>query len=86
VKPLDRDLFLSYAAKTGKIITAENHQINGGLGGAVAELLSRERPTPMIMIGVHDEFGEVGTQEWLQERFKLTAAEIVKQALTLMNK
>ncbi|MDR3116059.1 MAG: transketolase family protein [Treponema sp.] len=86
VKPLDRDLILSYAVKTGKIITAENHQINGGLGGAVAELLSRERPTPMAMIGVNDEFGEVGTQEWLQERFKLTAAEIVKQALALSNK
>jgi transketolase len=86
VKPLDRDLVLSYAAKTGRIITAENHQINGGLGGAVAELLSREQPTPMDMIGVHDEFGEVGTQEWLQEHFKLTAAEIVKQALALINK
>jgi transketolase len=86
VKPLDRDLVLSYAAKTGRIITAENHQINGGLGGVVAELLSRERPTPMAMIGVHDEFGEVGTQEWLQERFKLTAAEIVKQALALIKR
>jgi transketolase len=85
VKPLDRELILSYAAKTGKIITAENHQTNGGLGGAVAELLSRERPTPLAMIGVHDEFGEVGTQDWLQERFKLTAAEIVKQALALIN-
>jgi transketolase len=86
VKPLDRDLILSYAAKTGKIVTAENHQINGGFGGAVAELLARERPTPMAMIGVNDEFGEVGTQEWLQERFKLSAAEIVKQALALINK
>ncbi|MDR1625754.1 MAG: transketolase family protein [Spirochaetia bacterium] len=86
VKPLDRELVLSYAAKTGRIVTAENHQASGGLGGAVAELLARERPTPMAMVGVADEFGEVGTQEWLRERFRLSAAEIVKQALALINR
>ena len=86
VKPLDRDLILSYASKTGRIVTAENHQVSGGLGGAVAELLSRERPTPIAMVGIHDEFGEVGTQDWLQERFKLTAAEIARQAQELMKK
>ena len=86
VKPLDRDLILSYASKTGHIVTAENHQVAGGLGSAVAELLSRERPTPMAMVGVQDEFGEVGTQDWLAERFKLTAVEIVNKAKTLIEK
>ena len=84
LKPLDRDLVLQYAARTKKIVTAENHQVAGGLGSAVAELLSRERPTPIAMVGIQDEFGEVGSQEWLQERFKLTAAEIVLQAQRLM--
>ncbi|MCL2832516.1 MAG: transketolase family protein [Treponema sp.] len=84
VKPLDRDLVLAYAAKTGRIVTAENHRIAGGLGGAVAELCSTERPTHMAMIGVNDEFGEVGTQEWLMERFKLTAEDIKRQAIKLI--
>jgi len=86
VKPLDKDLILDYAAKTRRIITAENHQVLCGLGGAVAELCSRERPTPIAMVGVQDEFGEVGTQDWLQERFHLTAAEIVRQSQELMKK
>jgi len=79
VKPLDRDLVLEYAEKTGRIVTVENHQCSGGLGGAVAELCAVERPTRISMVGVHDEFGEVGTQDWLQQRFKLTADEIVKR-------
>ena len=86
VKPLDRELVLNYAAKTNRIITAENHQCACGMGSAVAELLSAERPTPIAMVGVHDEFGEVGTQEWLQERFRLTAAEIVSKAQELLNR
>jgi transketolase len=86
VKPLDRELVLDYAAKTGRIITAENHQVSGGLGSAVAELCSKERPTSIAMIGVQDEFGEVGTQGWLQERFKMTAAEIILRAKELVEK
>ena len=84
VKPLDRKLILDYAEKTGCIVTAENHQIAGGLGGAVAELLSAEKPVPVAMVGVHDEFGQVGTQDWLKEYYKLTAEEIEKQALRLV--
>ena len=84
VKPLDRELVLNYAAKTGRIVTAENHRIACGLGGAVAELCSMERPTPIAMVGVDDEFGEVGTQDWLQQRFKLTAEEIVSKAQKLL--
>jgi transketolase len=86
VKPLDRELILHYAAKTNRIITVENHQIAGGLGSAVAELTARERPVPMGMVGIHDEFGEVGTQDWLQERFNLNAGEIEKQALKLIKR
>jgi len=86
VKPLDKELILDYAAKTKRIVTAENHQVMCGLGSAVAELCSRERPVPIAMVGVQDEFGEVGTQEWLQERFRLTAAEIVRKAQELVKK
>ncbi|QQO09511.1 transketolase family protein [Breznakiella homolactica] len=83
VKPLDRELVLKYAAKTGRIVTAENHQTAGGLGGAVAELLAEERPTPVAMVGIRDVFGEVGTQDWLQQHFKLTAADIAGKAMGL---
>lgn len=85
VKPLDKALVLSYAAKTGHIITAENHQVAGGLGAEVACLLSTERPgTKLTMVGIHDEFGQVGTQEWLQEHYKLTAAQIALQAKEIL--
>jgi transketolase len=84
LKPLDRELILSYASKTGRVVTAENHQITGGLGGAVAELLVREAPVPVAMVGVRDVFGEVGTQDWLQEHFNITAAEIELQAKKLL--
>ena len=86
VKPLDRELILDYAAKTGRLVTAENHQAACGLGSAVAELCSREQPTPLAMVGVQDEFGEVGTQDFLLERFRLTAAEIVRQSQELMKR
>ena len=84
VKPLDTELVLEYAAKTGKIVTAENHQCTGGLGSAIAEVCAKKQPTPIAMVGIQDEFGEVATQEWLQQRFKLTAEEIVNQAKRLI--
>nr|WP_319472709.1 transketolase family protein [uncultured Sphaerochaeta sp.] len=86
IKPLDEDLVLTYAKKTGAIVTAENHQVAGGLGAAVANLLSTRLPTPMAMVGIHDEFGQVGTQDWLQAYYKLTAEEIVRKALSIRSK
>lgn len=84
VKPIDRELVLSYAKKTGAVVTAENHQCSGGLGGTIAELLCTEFPVPMAMVGIHDQFGEVGTQDWLQQHFKLTAEEIAAQVSKLV--
>jgi len=78
VKPLDAEAVLKAAAETGAIVTAEEHQIFGGLGGAVAELLAKQNPTPMEMIGVKDTFGESGTPEELAEKYELTAKDIVK--------
>jgi len=77
VKPIDTELIIRYAQKTDLFITIENHQIINGLGSAVAEVLAENCPCRLKRIGVEDEFGEVGTQEYLQERFKLTAEHIV---------
>jgi transketolase len=60
IKPLDRELLLKAATETGKIVTVEEHYVAGGLGSAVAELLARERPTPMRMVGVGDRFPSSG--------------------------
>jgi transketolase len=77
VKPIDAELVIRYAQKTGLIITCENHQIMNGLGSAVAETLAENHPCRLKRIGVEDEFGEVGTQEYLLEKFKLTAKHII---------
>ena len=89
VKPLDEDLIVSSARKTGGVITAENCSVNGGLGEAVASVLGRKKPTPLRMVGIHDEFGEVGTEEYLRERFHLTPEEViakVKDVLEMKSK
>ena len=78
IKPIDAELIIQYAQKTGLMITLENHQIMNGLGSAVAEVLAENCPCRLKRIGVEDEFGEVGTQEYLQERFKLTAGHVVE--------
>lgn len=84
VKPLDEELVLKYAAKTKAVITCENHQIINGLGSAVAEVLSEKQPTLMRRVGINDEFGEVGTVDYLKERFGLTADNIYNKAQELL--
>ncbi|RSK25721.1 transketolase family protein [Bacillus sp. HMF5848] len=78
IKPLDTDTILLEAEKTGAVVTAENHSVINGLGSAVAEFLSQNYPVPMKMVGVKDHFGEVGMQDFLAEKYGLTAEEIVK--------
>jgi transketolase len=86
LKPLDLDTLFSLARATGRVLACENGQASGGLGGAVAEsLLEAGIPARFARIGVRDEFGEVGTQEYLQERFGLTAKRIEEEALRLMD-
>ncbi len=60
IKPIDEDAIVSAAKETGAIVTAENHSIIGGLGGAVAEVLAEKYPAPLERIGIRDVFGEVG--------------------------
>jgi len=78
IKPIDEETVLEYAKKTGAVVTAENANIIGGLGSAVAEVLGRKLPTRMGFVGVNDLFGEVGEEEYLRERFELTAEKIIK--------
>ena len=86
IKPLDNDLVITYAKKTGAIVTCENHQVTGGLGGAVAELLSEELPTYLGRIGSKDRFGQVGTLEFLMKDYKLTAKDIAETAYAVLEK
>ena len=84
IKPIDEELIVQCAEKTGAIVTAENHQVIGGLGSAVAEVLGEHVPVPMERVGVKGIFGEVGKQDYLMERFQLTApyiAETARQAV-----
>ena len=76
IKPLDTNTIVKSAKKTGAVITVEEGQIIGGLGGAVAELLAEELPTPMKRIGIQDRFGESGAPAELLEHFGLTAKHI----------
>jgi transketolase len=77
LKPIDADCILRCAAQTGAIVTAENHQLMGGLFSAVSEVLAENGVgVPMEKIGIHDEFGEVGDQDYLMERFQLSAPHI----------
>jgi transketolase len=80
IKPLDRELILAAARETGAIVTAEEHSIIGGLGGAVAELLAEECPVPMKRVGVNDRFGTSGKAEELLKYFGLTAEGLVDAA------
>ena len=79
IKPLDTESVLTFAQRFGKIITAEEHQVAGGLGSAVAEFLSEVHPTPVHRIGVRDEFGQSGTPEELFKHYGLTAEHIVRK-------
>ena len=76
IKPLDKETILKSVRKTGCVVTAEEAQINGGLGGAIAELLSEELPTPLERIGMKDHFGESGEPNELLAHFGLDAKHI----------
>jgi transketolase len=77
IKPLDEKTILESVAKTGRIVTAEEAQIAGGFGGAVAELLSEKQPAPLLRIGMHDRFGESGAPNELLDHFNLTAEKML---------
>lgn len=83
IKPLDEETVIASAKKTGKVVTAEEHSIIGGLGSAVAEVLARQCPTKQAFVGVQDLFGESGSPNDLLEKYGLTTEAIVKAAVGL---
>ncbi len=84
IKPLDEDILME-AAKTGPVVTAEEHSVIGGLGGAVAETLSRLCPVKIAMVGQQDTFGESGKPQELLEKYHMTSSDIEKAAMGLMS-
>lgn len=77
IKPIDESAIVSAAHRAGAVVTVEEHQITGGLGGAVAEVLSRNWPVPVEYVGMPDSFGESGTPDELLKKYRMKAKDIV---------
>jgi transketolase len=84
IKPLDEEAILQSVKKTGRVVTAEEHSIIGGLGSAVAELVTEHFPVPVRRVGIKDVFGESGTPGQLLEKFNLTPQAIVEAVKKIM--
>jgi transketolase len=80
IKPLDEEIILKSIAKTKCIVSAEEHQMHGGLGDSIAQLLSRKNPAPQEFVAVNDSFGESGTPEELMVKYGLSSKDIVTAA------
>ncbi len=86
VKPIDRELIRTQAEKTGAIVVCEEHQIYGGLGSAVAEVVGEEAPVPMEFVAIRDTFAESGTPDELMEHYSLTAPAVVTAAQRVLSR
>ncbi|RME30914.1 transketolase family protein, partial [Candidatus Woesearchaeota archaeon] len=86
IKPLDTRTLVRSAKKTGCVVTAEEHQVLGGLGSAVAEVLAREAPVPMAFVGVQDSFGESGRWQELLVKYKLMPEDICNAVRRVLRK
>ena len=86
IKPIDVGLLLQCARETGAIVTAEEHNVYGGLGSAVAEVLSRQCPVPMEFVGIEDTFTESGDYEKLLAKYGLSAARIAARAEVVLQR
>ncbi len=86
VKPIDEDTIVEAAKKTGAVVTIEEHQIAGGMGSAVAEVLSRSYPVPQEFIGVHDQFGQSGTPDELYAHYRMDVPSIIEAAKDVIDR
>lgn len=86
IKPLDTESILKSVVKTGCVVSAEEHQYNGGLGDSIAQFLAVTKPTPMEFVGVNDSFGESGKPAELMEKYGLNAASIVEKAIKAISR
>jgi transketolase len=84
VRPIDREAIVEAAEETGAIVSAEEHTVYGGLGGAIAEVVATTRPAPMRILGVPGVFAPTGSPQFLFEHFGLTAHAICNAALELV--
>jgi transketolase len=85
IKPLDEAAVIAAAKECGAVVTIEEHQIAGGLGGAVAEVLARNHPTRQAFIGVHDDFGQSGTMAELWKYYKLDTNSIIEETKKIIS-
>ena len=79
IKPIDKELIIASAKKTGKVVTVEEHSVIGGLGSAVCDVLSENLPTPVYKIGVNDTYGESGPAKELLVKYGLTHENIYEK-------
>ena len=86
IKPLDEKGILEAANQTKAVVTIEDHQVMGGLGGTIAELLAKNSPAPMEFIGLQDTFAESGTPKELLEKYKMDSPAIVQAARKVINR
>ena len=86
VKPIDRETIIGAAALTGAVVTAEEHQVMGGFGSAVAEVLCQDHPVPMKMVGIQDSFGESGQPDDLMKKFHLLDTDIIQAVREVLRK
>jgi transketolase len=86
IKPLDEDIILRSVAKTGRVVTAEEHNIFGGLGESVARLLAEKRPTPQAFVAVNDTFGESATPAELMKKYGIDKDAVIKKVKEVLNK
>lgn len=86
IKPIDRETIIESSKKTGAVVTCENHNVVGGLKSAVAEVLAEECPVPLKAVGVQDHFGEVGSLDFLKEKYHMTSEDIIKAAKEVISK
>lgn len=86
IKPIDKELLVQSAKETGAVLTLENHNVIGGLGSAVAELLSEAYPVPVVKVGVTDCYGQVGSEHYLREQYGLTVEASIEKAKHLVLK
>jgi len=84
IKPIDEDAIVKAAKETGGIVTVDNHNIYGGLGSAVAEVVCEKMPVRVKRIGVKDVFGKSGTNEQMQKKFGLRAEDIEKEVISFL--
>ena len=86
IKPIDEKKIVELAKKAGAVVTVEEHQVNGGLGGAVAEILAKHHPVPMEFVGMQDTFGESGAPEALIKKYGMDAKAIVGAAKKVLKR